>query len=137
MRSSINSHTTSCVAAVKKGTAGEGVFSHCLKSTKSSFLQSLMSQEQTPPPSQCLSGTYWCYSIDAFAYLGFVCCASSINVTQQELSIVSFRQPRLSSLCPNAAKEEGWVGQGSCKIQRNMEKWVSQEGRWHKDNRRG
>lgn len=53
------------------------------------------------------------------AYLGFVCCASSINVTQEELSIVSFRQTRRSSLFPNAAKD-GWVGQGSCKIQRNM-----------------
>lgn len=40
-------------------------------------------------------------------------------MTQHELSIVSFRQTRLSSLFPNAAKEE-WVGQGSCKIQRNM-----------------
>lgn len=54
------------------------------------------------------------------AYLGFVCCASSNNVSEQELSIVSFKQTRLSSLFPSAAKEEGWVGLGSCEIQRNM-----------------
>lgn len=51
MRSSVNSQTTSCVAAVEKGTAGEGVFSHCLKSTKSSFLQSVMSRTDPSPQS--------------------------------------------------------------------------------------
>lgn len=50
MRSSVNSQTTSCVAAVKKGTAGEGVFSHCLKSTE--FFLSVIHVVRTGPSPQ-------------------------------------------------------------------------------------